>query len=143
MIVIKRLKTIKYDSNLSKFDLSQTAPCDDRLIIKLTLEDYDWMKYTVDTYFPTIDQGMLSIHISFFGCIYCEMEVKQRLNNSLYRHVITFSTELFAEFMKTYLSKHIQAWDEKYAFCGDKEIIEFYNNIIKNYLEYNVIEKLK
>lgn len=109
MIIIKKLKTIKYDSNLSKFDLSQTDPCDDRLIIKITLEDYDWMRYNVDTYFPTIDQGMLSIHISFFGCTYCEMEVKQRLDNSLYRHVITFSTKLFAEFMKIYLSKHIQA----------------------------------
>ena len=46
---MKELEKIIYDENLSEFDLSKTAPCDDRIMTKLTLDDYDWMVYRLET----------------------------------------------------------------------------------------------
>ena len=134
------LKKIDYDENLTQFDLTKTAPCDDRLITKVTLDDYDWMKYMFETWFPTKEQGFLYIKITYSGFIQSDMEVEQTINGKKYNHTIRFDTELFKNFIKDFLTKHVAQWDNSYAFSGEKEAVEFYNQILDNILEYKVEE---
>ena len=135
----ERLKPIKYDEKLSEFDLSLTAPCDDRLMTKLTLDDYDWMTYTFETWLPTKAQGLLYVKVEYVGTTSCMMIVVQNCNdNTSNIHKITFDTELFKDFIKDFMTKHVAQWDSTYAFCGEEEAINFFNTIIENNTDYTI-----
>ena len=135
----KRLKPIKYDEKLSEFDLSLTAPCDDRLMTKLTLDDYDWMTYIFETWLPTKAQGMLYVKVEYVGTTSSMMIVTQHTNdNNSVVHKITFDTELFKDFIKDFMTKHVAQWDSTYAFCGEEEAINFFNTIIENNTDYTI-----
>lgn len=137
----ERLKPVKYDENLSEFDLNLTAPCDDRLMTKLTLDDYDWMTYTFETWLPTKAQGMLYVKVEYVGTTSSIMIVNQDKNNTnSVVHKITFDTELFKDFIKDYLTKHMAQWDSTYAFCGEEEAVNFFNTIIENHTDYIIEE---
>ena len=100
--MINKLQPLSYD--MSEYDLSILAPCNDRLATKLILDDYDWMSYSLETYFPTKSQGFLSVKVEYFGLIDCQMEVKQTFNISkeneynIYHNYI-FSTDIFEDFI--------------------------------------------
>ena len=132
------LKHIKYDKELSEFDLSMTAPCDDRLMTKVTLDDYDWMDYKFETYFPTKTQGLLHMTLNYVGFVTSYMTVEQKINDKTVTHTLEFDSDIFIEFIKDFLTKHIAAWDETYAFCGEKEAVEIYNKILDNHTDYKV-----
>ena len=135
----ERLKPIKYDEKLSEFDLSLTAPCDDRLMTKLTLDDYDWMTYIFETWLPTKAQGMLYVKVEYVGTTSSIMTVVQHNNdNKSVTHKITFDTDLFQDFIKDYMTKHIAQWDSTYAFCGEQEAVNFFNTIINNPIDYTI-----
>lgn len=140
---MNKLSKINYDEDYSEFDLSQTAPCDDRLVTKVTLDDYDWMEYTFETYFPTKAQGFLYVKIEYCGFIESQMIVKQRIDDKKYIHIITFSTDIFIEFIKDFLTKHIAQWDNTYAFSGEQEAVEIYNKILDNAITYKTQEDTK
>ena len=136
-----KLQKITYDDKLSEFDFfSAMAYCDDRIMTKLTLDDYDWMEYTFETWFPTKLQGFLHIKVIYVGTVDSKMEVEQTYNGNLYIHNIVFSSDLFEAFIKDYLTKHLASWDSEYAFCGEKEAITFYNTILDNIIEQNTKE---
>lgn len=134
---IKKLEKIKYDEELSEFDLTNKASiCDDRIPVFTTLYDYDWMNYEMKTIMPTKKQGILDITIEYFGTNDSTMKVIQKIDNNEYTHTIKFDTKIFAEFIKKYMTKHMEQWGEKYAFCGEEIIIEFFNKIIENSITY-------
>lgn len=136
---MQELKPIKYDKKLSAFDMTNEWPCDDRLTGKLSLDDYDWMDYKFETYFPTKEQGRLVIEVEYFGFATCTMKVDQyhdQHSYTYYHHEFKFDSDIFVKFLKKYMTQHIKQWGKKYAFCGEKLAVELYNNIVKNYKEY-------
>lgn len=135
----ERLQPIKYDEKLSEFDLTLTAPCDDRLMTKLTLDDYDWMTYIFETWLPTKTQGMLYVKVEYVGTTTSMVIVTQHRNdNNSVTHKILFDTDLFKDFIKNYMTKHIAQWDSTYAFCGEEEAVNFFNTILNNHIDYTI-----
>ena len=92
--MINKLQKINYDENLSEFDLSLTAPCDDRLMTKLTLADYDWMSYVFETFLPTKTQGFLSVKVDYTGFTISQMIVNQQINDKTLVHTIDFNSDI-------------------------------------------------
>ena len=149
----EKLKPVNYDDTLSEFDLSLTAPCDDRLMTELRLCDYDWMQYVFKTCLPTKSQGFLRVEIKYFGCKDSTMVVCQNLNPhkggqkaetgepEIYIHKMQFDTDIFVEFLKKYMSAHIAQWDSTYAFCGEKMAVEIFNKILENSRDYQITKK--
>ena len=137
--MVSKLQPIPYDIELTAFDLSQTEPCDDRLITELHLSDYDWMDYKFIVYLPTKTQGFLTTKMEYFGTITSEMIVEQTLSDKeKYTHKIVFDTHLFVNFIKRYMKAHLEQWDSTYAFCGEAMAVEFFNTIINNHLSYQI-----
>ncbi len=135
-----KLQKITYDEQLTEFDLSRTTPCDDRLMTKLTLDDYDWMEYTFESWFPTRAQGFLHICVIYAGTVRSEMQVEQTINDKVYKHSIIFATDIFVDFIKDYMTKHLAQWDSEHAFCGEREAVEFYNKILDNAVDHKYEE---
>lgn len=138
---MQKLENLLYDDELSEFDLSQTAPCDDRLMTKLTLDDYDWMYYTLETYLPTRKQGFLYVKVEYSGFVSSEMFVKQKLEDGvIVVHKIGFDSKIFSDFLVRYMNQHIAQWNETYAFSGGKLMIELFNEILNNAKSYELSE---
>ena len=136
---MNKLECLKYDKELSAFDLSKTAPCDDRIMTKLTLDDYDWMSYVFETYFPTKDQGLLHVKIEYAGFTVSEMVVTQKFDNDyLVIHKVEFDSRIFSDFLKSYMNHHIAQWEETYAFNGGELAIDLFNEILKHAKSYNM-----
>jgi hypothetical protein len=38
------------------------------------------------------------------------------------------------------MKKHIASWKERYAFTGEKIVLEFYNEVLKNHTKYKIDE---
>ena len=145
--MINKLQPLSYD--MSEYDLSILAPCNDRLATKLILDDYDWMSYSLETYFPTKSQGFLSVKVEYFGMTNCQMEVKQTFNiskeneYSIYHNYI-FSTDIFEDFIKEYMTEHLKQWEDgAYAFCGEEYAIKLFNNVLENHSDYSVENEKK
>ena len=62
------------------------------------------------------------------------------IDDKKYIHIITFSTDIFIEFIKDFLTKHIAQWDNTYAFSGEQEAVEVYNKILDNAITYKTQE---
>ncbi len=105
---------------------------DDRTNTYLNLYDYDWMDYSLTTRFKTEKMGVLNVKFNYFGMITSTMEVEQTLNNNTEKVTYEYSTDIFQKYIVKFLEKHIRSWDEKYAFNGEDEVIEFFNDVIEN-----------
>lgn len=110
---------------------------DDRINTNLILLDYDWMNYILTTRITTKDLGVLHIAFEYFGTAMSQMIVHQFQihTNKEEIHVFDFPTNLFKEYIVKYMQKHIESWNETYAFDGADIVIEFYNKIINEFAE--------
>ncbi len=114
---------------------------DDRTNTYLNLYDYDWMDYSLTTRFKTEKMGVLNVKFNYFGMITSTMEVEQTLNNNTEKVTYEYSTDIFQKYIVKFLEKHIRSWDEKYAFNGEDEVIEFFNDVVENGKTVNVESK--
>lgn len=105
---------------------------DDRTNTYLNLYDYDWMDYSLTTRFKTEDMGVLNVKFNYFGMTTSTMEVEQTLNGTTEKATYEYSTDIFKKYIVKFLEKHISFWDSKYAFNGEEEVIEFFNDVIEN-----------
>lgn len=105
---------------------------DDRTNTYLNLYDYDWMDYSLTTRFKTEDMGILNVKFNYFGMVISTMEVEQTLNGTTKKVTYEYSTDIFQKHIVKFLEKHIRFWNEKYAFNGEEEVIEFFNDVLKN-----------
>ena len=105
---------------------------DDRTNTYLNLYDYDWMDYSLTTRFKTEDMGALNVKFNYFGMVSSTMEVEQTLNGTNEKIVYEYPTDIFQKHIIKFLEKHIHFWDEKYAFNGEEEVIEFFNDVLEN-----------
>jgi hypothetical protein len=105
---------------------------DDRTNTYLTLNDYDWMDYQLSTKFKTKKQGTLHVSFEFYGTDESIMKVEQTKRKILVnKFTYTYPTEIFQRYITKYMLKHIAAWDDKYAFNGEKFVIDFFNEVIE------------
>lgn len=105
---------------------------DDRTNTYLKLYDYDWMDYNLSTRFKTKEHGVLDVTFSYFGMTTSRMDVVQNKDGIEEKVSYSYSTELFKKHITIFLEKHLAAWDSKYAFNGEEEVIKFFNDVIKN-----------
>lgn len=104
---------------------------DDRTNTFLTLDDYDWMNYKLQTRFKTELQGVLNVLFNYFGLTTSIMKVEQIKNGESKKYNYEYSTDIFEKYLKKYLEKHISQWNDRYAFNGEEIVVEFYNEIIE------------
>lgn len=104
---------------------------DDRTNTYLTLDDYDWMNYKLQTRFKTELQGVLNVLFNYFGLTTSSMKVEQIKNGESKKYNYEYSTDIFEKYLKKYLEKHISQWNDRYAFNGEEIVVEFYNEIIE------------
>lgn len=105
---------------------------DDRTNTYLNLYDYDWMDYSLATRFKTEDMGVLNVKFIYFGMVTSAMEVEQVINGMTEKVTYEYSTDIFKKHIIKFLEKHIRFWNEKYAFNGEEEVIEFFNDVLEN-----------
>ena len=103
---------------------------DDRINTYLNLADYDWMNYTLTTRFKTEKMGVLNVKFEYFGMVTSAMEVEKILNDKTETVVYEYSTDIFQKYIVKFMEKHIRYWNEKYAFNGEEEVIEFFNEVL-------------
>lgn len=104
---------------------------DDRTNTYLTLNDYDWMSYTLKTRFMTDKLGDVRVEFNYFGLTTSTMEVIRAKGKSGEKYKYSYPTELFQKHITTFLTKHIGSWDSKYSFNGENEVIEFFNDVLE------------
>ena len=103
---------------------------DDRTNTYLQLNDYDWMDYNLTTRFKTEEMGIVDVKFQYFGMTTSAMEVTQTLNDVTEKVAYEYPTEIFKRHIVKFLEKHISFWDSKYAFNGEEEVIEFFNEVL-------------
>lgn len=121
------LKKIKSEDLIFSNDI-----VDDRTNTYLNLYDYDCMDYTLTTRFKTEDMGVLDVKFNYFGMVSSTMEVEQTLNGITEKITYEYPTDIFKKYLVKFLEKHIRFWDEEYAFNGEEEVIEFFNDVFEN-----------
>ncbi len=104
---------------------------DDRTNTYLTLNDYDWMDYHLDTRFNTDAQGILEVSFQYFGMVTSRMEVKQTKDNKVKHLTYEFKTDIFQKHITKFLLDHVASWNSTYAFNGEEQVIDFFNEILK------------
>ena len=137
---MKKLKVIPYDKLLTQFDLYRNPDADDRLETQLKLNDYSWMTYEISTFFPTKKYGNLDVHFIYSGTTVSDLYIKQYINDKLYSHHLVFDSKIFEKYITLFMKKHIDSWKSKYAFCGEKIVLDFYNEVIENNIKYDIGE---
>ena len=105
---------------------------DDRTNTYLNLYDYDWMDYSLTTRFKTEKLGVLNVKFNYFGMVTSTMEVEQVLNDKTEKVEYEYPTDIFVKHIIKYLEKHIRSWNDAYAFNGEEEVIEFFNDVLDN-----------
>jgi len=107
----QKLEPIIYDNDLSSFNVSGAT---DKFETKVVLVDYDWMHYALSARMPTKAYGDIKIKFEYFGAVFSEMRVETEKKT----HTFKFDTQLFNEHIVKFLQKHIESWDNTYAFDG-------------------------
>jgi len=105
---------------------------DDRTNTYLNLYDYDWMSYELRTRFKTEEMGTLDVVFAYYGMTISLMEVEQKIDDNIEKITYEYSSDIFVKHIKTFLEKHINSWNSKYAFNGEEEVINFFNDVIEN-----------
>lgn len=103
---------------------------DDRTNTYLTLNDYDWMNYNLYTRFKTEEMGVLEVEFEYFGMVISQMNVKQILNDKVQEITYEYPTDIFSKNLIKFLEKHIRSWNDNYAFNGEEEVIDFFNEVL-------------
>lgn len=103
---------------------------DDRTNTYLQLNDYDWMDYKLSTRFKTKEMGVLDVEFQYFGMTTSMMKVTQILNDTVEKVIYEYPTEIFKGYIVRFLEKHISFWGSKYAFNGEEEVVDFFNEVL-------------
>ena len=118
--------------NIKSEDLIFSNDFDDATYTYLNLYDSDWVNYSLTTRFKTEDMGVLNVKFNYFGSVLSTMEVEQTLNGVTETVTYEYSTDIFKKYIVKFLQKHILAWNSKYAFNGEDEVIDFFNEVLNN-----------
>ncbi len=103
----------------------------DTVCTDILLSDYDWMQYIVSTKLTTEATGELKIVWKYCGMTSSNVYIIQVKDKTMKYYVGTIDTNLFEKHLVKLMTKHIKQWKEPYAFSGEKEIIDFFNETIE------------
>lgn len=103
---------------------------DDRTNTFLSLDDYDWMSYRLKTVFKTKDQGKIEVEFEYCGMVSSYMNIKHTLDDKCMEYSYEYDTDIFQKHLTIFLQNHIKSWNSKYAFNGEAEVIDFFNEVI-------------
>ena len=106
-------------------------PMDDRTNTYLSLEDYDWMTYVLQTQFKTEKMGILRVKFEFLGVTSSTMTVEQTYKGIVQEYQYEFLSDIFQKYIVRYLKKQINCWETVEVFNGEDEVVEFYNEVIE------------
>lgn len=104
---------------------------DDRTNTYLHLYDYDWMTYSLSTKFCTKNMGVLEVDFQYYGFTISRMKIVQTCKNKTREIIYEYPTEIFQKYIIKFLEKHIKAWNDEYAFNGEEEVINFFNEVLE------------
>ena len=121
-----KLKEIKSEDLLFTNEME-----DDRTNTFLSLDDYDWMSYRLKTRFKTLEQGALDVVFAYFGMNFSYMDVEQTKDGTKEIYRYEYPSSIFKKHIIKFLTEHINSWDSKYAFNGEENVIDFYNEVLK------------
>lgn len=62
---------------------------------------------------------------------YSCMEVEQTKDGKIEEYRYEYPSSIFKKHIIKFLTEHINSWDSKYAFNGEENVIDFYNEVIK------------
>ena len=60
------------------------------------------------------------------------------MGNKVLSHRIAFDWDVFVKYITTYMEQHISQWKSEHAFCGEKIVIDFYNDVLMDHTEHEV-----
>ena len=113
-------------------DLMFTNKCfEDRINTELQLLDNSWMSYRLITAFNTINQGKLDVVFEYYGAVDSQMQVQQELDGKTEQIIYEYSTDIFEKHIIKFMTKHLAAWKDIYAFNGGDLVMDFFNDVIK------------
>lgn len=98
---------------------------------ELYLHDFSWMRYEVRTILNTTNQGRLKITFCFTGCD-SEMKVVQKVNGKKITIIYEFSTDIFKKHLFKFMHRHMESWEDGFAFKQIELMIDFFNDVIEN-----------
>ena len=113
----------------------------DRAFTHLILSDYDWMCYRLIAEFPVQDNTVMKAEFEYIGVTEAALYIE--MNGKSFKKL--FNSDIFEKHIKKYMQKHIQSWDEEYAFCGEILVIDFFNEVLSDTshsLEKNLKHKI-
>ena len=120
---------------LSRIDKNELVftndPTCDRVNTLLELNDYDWMHYKLHTRFTTKAAGVLHVRFEYFGATTSQMYVlRDEGDGNVTCYAYNYSTDLFEKHIAKFLLKHLSSWKETYAFNGEDEVVDFFNDVL-------------
>ena len=119
-------------SKLRKEDLIYDDFCG-RIETTLCLDDYDWMDYTLSAIFKTKELGLLVVKFEYYGAVKSLMSVSRVSSGNIQEEVsYEYSSDIFKKHIVKFLKDHIASWDDTYAFSGEDNFVDFYNDVIEN-----------
>ena len=101
---------------------------------ELTLSDYDWMTYSLEGKFLTKTGDYFVVCFSYMGTVQSDMtvDIGKPKQTPYEHHYYKYPTDIFEKHLKIFMQKHMQAWDEKFAFQGIDLILDFYNDVLEH-----------
>ena len=82
-------------------------PMDDRTNTYLSLEDYDWMTYVLQTQFKTEKMGILRVKFEFLGVTSSTMTVEQTYKGIVQEYQYEFLSDIFQKYIVRYLKNKL------------------------------------
>lgn len=104
---------------------------DGKLDIHLRLDDCDWLNYKLKTMFTTKDQGILNIEFEYCGANESVMRVGQLKDDKKYGYLYSFRTNIFLDFLKLFLERHIESLYSEHWFNGEDLVLALFNMVLE------------
>ena len=107
-------------------------PFEECVNTELHLLDNSWMSYQLITEFNTSNQGKMKVTFQYYGTKQSEMVIERCLDGKTEITTYEYSTEIFEKHITRFMTRHLAAWKDTYAFNGEDLVIDFFNDVIEN-----------
>jgi len=125
------------DNQITEQDIYYQNDYPDRIFSNLLCYDYDWMYYILVFVIPVAnkkdaqdDEWLVFGRFVYSGTVESDLDLQQGEDRINFR----FDADIFKKHIKEYMQAHIDAWDDTYAFNGEKQILDFINDVVKHHM---------
>lgn len=96
---------------------------------QLNLLDNDWMSYVLKAKLNTKKYGLITFEFSYCGAQTSYLTIWDERE---FRRECEYSADLFEKHLIDFMHSHIHAWNGPYAYNGEKEVLDFYNEVLSS-----------